>query len=205
MAPAPPRKRARCQPKQDAWSWKTENDNDATPSTLRCFPAREPGVQLSAADNHTPLDLFKLFFSEDAVETICHNTNKQAARNVARGAKYRWVDVGVADIYKYMGLIFYMGLMKLRHISDYWRKDTIYSFLFPPVMVRDRYRAISWNVHTRDTDEERVNDAQTGTSAHDGLFRLRPLMNTIQNACKAFYHPHRNIAVAQHMVACQGA
>lgn len=204
IAPAPPRKRARCQPKQDAWSWKTENDDDATPSTLPFLPAREPGVQLSAADNHTPLDLFKLFFSEDAVETLCQNTNKQAAGNIARGATYRWVDVGVAEFYKYIGLLFYMGMIKLRDINDNW-KNTIFSLPFPAeLMARDRYRTISWNVHMSDPDEERVNDAQTGTSAHDGLFRLKPLMNTIQNACKAFYHPHRNIAVDQHMVACKG-
>ncbi|XP_012674943.2 uncharacterized protein LOC105893132 isoform X2 [Clupea harengus] len=77
IAPAPPRKRAKSQPRQVPLSWKTEkDDDDATPSTLPFLPAREPGVQLSAADNHTPLDLFKLFFPEDAVETLCHNTNK---------------------------------------------------------------------------------------------------------------------------------
>src|SRR4029434_9044618 len=163
IAPTPPRKKARCQAKPDPLPWKTENDNDATPSTLRFLPAREPGVQLSAADNHTPLDLFKLFFSEDAVETICHNTNKQAARNVARGAKYRWVDVGVAEFYKYIGLFFYMGMIKLRDINENW-KNTIFSLPFPAeLMARDRYRTISWNVHMSDPDEERVNDAQTGT------------------------------------------
>lgn len=50
---------------------------------LQFLPARKPGVQLSTGD------LFKLFFSEDAVETLCWNTNKQSARNSARDAKYR--------------------------------------------------------------------------------------------------------------------
>ena len=205
IAPTPPRKRARCQPKPDLLSWKSEGDNDATPSTLRFFPAREPGVQLNAADNHTPLDLFKLFFSEDAVKTLCQNTNKQAARNIARGAKYRWVDVGVDEFYRYIGLVFYMCMIKLDHISDYWRRNTIFSIPFvAEVMARNRYQTISWNVHMSDPSEDRVNDAKRGTSAHDKLFRLKPLMYTIQNACKAFYHPRRAIAVDERMVASKG-
>ena len=52
-----------------------------------------------------------------------------------------------------------------------------------------------------DPDEDRVNDAKRGTSAHDRLFRLKPLMDTIRNACKAFYQPRRNIAVDERMVA----
>ncbi|XP_031427813.1 uncharacterized protein LOC105902382 isoform X2 [Clupea harengus] len=204
-APATPKKKARRQSNQEPFSWKTETDDDAAPSKMRFFPAREPGVQLNAADNYTPVDLFKLFFSEDAVKTLCHNTNKQAARSIARGAKYKWVDVGVTEFYKYIGLIFYMGMIKLDHISDYWRRNTIFSILFPgEVMARNRHSTIAWNLHMSDPDEDKVNDANRGTSAHDRLFRLKPLMNSIQLACKAFYQPRRHISVDERMVASKG-
>ncbi|XP_060779637.1 piggyBac transposable element-derived protein 3-like [Neoarius graeffei] len=165
----------------------------------------EPGVQLSTEDNHTPLDLFRLFISEDAVETLCRNTNKQAARNIARRAKYRWVDVGVAEFYRYLGLVFYMGMLKLGHITDYWRRNNIFSVPFPAeVVTRDRYRTIFWNVHMSDPNEDRGNDAKRGTSAHDKLFRVKPLMDTIQIACKAFYHPHRSLSVDDCMAPSRG-
>ncbi|XP_030647596.1 piggyBac transposable element-derived protein 4-like [Chanos chanos] len=201
----PPRKKARCQPSQQQLSWKTESDGDASPPPLRFLPAREPGVQLSTGDSHTPLDLFKLFFSEEAVETLCRNTNKQAARSVAGGAKYRWMDVGVVEFYRYIGLIFYMAMVKRDRIADYWRTNSVFSLLFPSrVMSRDRYRTISWNVHMSDPDEDRINDAKRGTSEHDRLFRVKPLMCTIQSACKAFYHPRRNLAVVERMVPYKG-
>ena len=162
-------------------------------------------MQLSAKDNHTPLDLFKLFLSEDAVETLCHNTNKQAARNIARGATYRWVDVGVAEFYIYIGLVFRMGMINLPDTNDYWRTGSIFTVIFPrEKMARYRYQTISRNLHMSDPDEDRVNDAKWGTSAHDKLFRLKPLMNTIQNACKAFYQPRRNIVVDERQVARKG-
>ncbi|XP_030640078.1 piggyBac transposable element-derived protein 4-like [Chanos chanos] len=202
---APAKKKARRLPSRQPLSWKTESDGDAAPPTLRFLPKRKPGVQLSTGDSHTPLDLFKLFFSEEAVETLCRNTNKQAARNAAGGAKYKWLDVGVSEFYSYIGLIFYMATIKRDHITDYWRKNSIFSIPFPSqVMSRDRYRTISWNVHMSDPDEDRANDAKRGTSEHDRLFRVKPLMCTIQTACKAFYHPRRSLAVGERMVPCKG-
>nr|XP_055049625.1 piggyBac transposable element-derived protein 4-like [Misgurnus anguillicaudatus] len=106
-------------------SWKTETDIDVVPHTLRFFPAREPGPQLSPADAHTPLSLFKMFFPEDAVSTLCHNTNAQAARAKAKGSKYKWKDVSVTEMYRYIGLLFYMAMVKLISIRDYWRQDDV--------------------------------------------------------------------------------
>ncbi|XP_064179982.1 activating transcription factor 7-interacting protein 1 isoform X1 [Anguilla rostrata] len=183
-------------------SWKTEKAADVAPPAMRFHPAREPGVQLRPAEAHTPLDLFKLFFSTDAVKTLCRNTNEHAARAIARGSKYKWADIGMEEFYKYIGLIFYMALLKLNDIRDYWRQSNIFSVAFPAtIMTRDRYRAICWNVHMSNVDEAQENDRKRGTPEHDKLFRVRPLMDTIQHACKAFYHPRRNLSVDERMVA----
>ncbi|KAJ8377795.1 hypothetical protein AAFF_G00251140 [Aldrovandia affinis] len=163
--------------------WKTETAPDEAPPVSRFQPARPPGVQLNLADNHTPLDLFKQYVTRDAVNTLCRNTNKQAAMAQAKGSKYTWTDVGVEEFYKYIGLLFYMAMVKLHDIRDYWRQNTIYSLAFPvTIMTRDRYRAISWNVHMSDPDKDQENDRKRGTPQYDKLFRLRPFMDTIQHA-----------------------
>lgn len=59
-------------------------------------------------------------------------------------------------------------------------------------------------MYTSDPNEDRMNDAKRGTSEHDRLFRVKPLMYTIQNACKAFRHPCRSLAVDECMVPCKG-
>nr|XP_055054362.1 piggyBac transposable element-derived protein 4-like [Misgurnus anguillicaudatus] len=185
-------------------SWKTETDIDVVPHTLRFFPAREPGPQLSPADAHTPLSLFKMFFPEDAVSTLCHNTNAQAARAKAKGSKYKWKDVSVTEMYRYIGLLFYMAMVKLISIRDYWRQDDVFSVPFPAtVMSRERYRTISWNVHMSHPEDDKVNDRKRGTAEHDRLFRVKPLMDTIRQACINLYHPKRNLAVDERMVACK--
>ncbi|XP_067226594.1 piggyBac transposable element-derived protein 4-like [Chanodichthys erythropterus] len=190
--------------KQSTLSWKTETDIDMVPQTLRFLPAREPGPQLRPADEHTPKSLFKMFFSEDAVSTLCQNTNAQAARAVSKGCRYKWTDISIVEMYRYIGLLFYMAMVKMSSISDYWRQDSLFSVPFPAtIMSRDRYRTISWNVHMSHPDEDKENDRKRGTADHDSLFRVKPLMDTIRLACKAIYHPKRNLAVDERMVACK--
>ncbi|KAJ8367236.1 hypothetical protein AAFF_G00323820 [Aldrovandia affinis] len=182
--------------------WKTETAPDEAPPVSRFQPARPPGVQLNSAENHTPLDLFKLYVTRDAVNTLCENTNKQAAKAQAKGSKYTWTDVGVEEFYRYIGLLFYMAMVKLHDIRDYWRQNSIFSCPFPATIIsRDRYRAISWNVHMSDPDKDQENDRRRGTPQYDKLFRLRPFMDTVQHACKTFFHPRRNISVDERMVA----
>lgn len=177
-----------------------ESDDDVAPTPLKFLPARKPGVKLSSGDDRTPLDFFKLFFSDDAVETLCRNTNKRAARSTAC-----WTDVGAAEFYSYIGLIFYMSMVKLKNTAAFWRENSIFTIPFPSqVMSKDRYQALSWNEHMSDPDEDRINDTKTGTSEHDRLFRVKPLMETIQKACKSFYHPSRSLVVDERVVPCTG-
>ncbi|XP_051739538.1 piggyBac transposable element-derived protein 4 isoform X3 [Ctenopharyngodon idella] len=185
-------------------SWKAETDVDMNPKPLRFLPAREPGPQLSLAESHSPLSLFKLFFSESAVSNLCHNTNAQAARALAKGRKYSWTDVSVDEMYRYIGLVFYMATVKMSSIADYWRQDSLFSLPLPAtVMSRDRYRTISWNLHMSHPDADKEHDKKRGTAEHDQLFRIKPLMDTIRLACKTFYHPRRNLAVKERLVACR--
>ncbi|XP_056092682.1 piggyBac transposable element-derived protein 4-like [Rhinichthys klamathensis goyatoka] len=190
--------------KQSTLSWKTETDIDLVPQTLRFLPAQEPGPQLRPADTHTPQSLFKVFFSENAVSNLCHNTNAQAAGAIEKGRKFKWTDVSISEMYRYIGLVFYMAMVKMSSIKDYWRQDSLFSLPFPAtIMTRERYRTISWNVHMSHPDADKENDRKRGTPEHDRLFRVKPLMDTIRHACKAIYHPRRNLAVDERMVACK--
>lgn len=52
-------------------------------------------------------------------------------------------------------------------------------------------------------DQDKENDRKKGTAKHDCHFRVKPLMDTIRDACKAIYHLKRNLAVVERMVACK--
>lgn len=52
-----------------------------------------------------------------------------------------------------------------------------------------------------DPDQDVESDMKKGTPEHDRLFCLKPLMISIQDACKAHYHPHQNLVIDERIVA----
>uniref|UniRef100_A0A8C6SX46 PiggyBac transposable element-derived protein domain-containing protein n=1 Tax=Neogobius melanostomus TaxID=47308 RepID=A0A8C6SX46_9GOBI len=182
--------------------WKTQNDVDTAPPRKIFVPKREPGPQVDLSPDYSPMDLFSLFIDKSSVSVLCSNTNKQAAKNIAKGKKYTWTPLQESELFKYMGLLFYFCTVRLPSIESYWRKDTVFSQYLPPrVMSRDRFRMISWNIHMSNPEEDVVNDQRKGTPQHDKLFRLKPLLVSLTTACKAHYHPKQNIAIDERMVA----
>ncbi|XP_061095797.1 piggyBac transposable element-derived protein 4-like [Conger conger] len=182
--------------------WRSTARPDPPPLPKSFLPARPPGPQLRPTDPHSPLELFQMYFSRDAVDTLCRNTNKQAARNICPGGKYAWVDIDVAEFHKFMGLTFYTALVELGDIDSYWRRDHLFSVPFPAtVMTRDRYRLISCSLQMSDPDEDVENDMKEGTADYDRLFRLKPLLEVLRAACLSLYHPRRNLSVHERMAA----
>ncbi|XP_034531492.1 piggyBac transposable element-derived protein 4-like [Notolabrus celidotus] len=188
-------------PGDTASSWKSERDLDIVPKSIRFTPARPPGHQLNTNSTYTPLDLFKLFLSNEAASTISNHTNKQAAKNVACGKKYSWTDLNRQEFFKFVGLTFYFALVKLENIQGYWKRNTIFSVPFPAnVMVRDRFRMILWNIHMSDPEEDVENDKKKGTPGYDHLFRLRPFLDNLKHAFRTYYHPKQNLTVQEKVV-----
>ncbi|XP_042349840.1 piggyBac transposable element-derived protein 4-like [Plectropomus leopardus] len=195
----------RLETKPEILSWKTQADPDVCPEPKKFAPARPSGHQLNSNTSYTPIDLFKLFLSNDAAQTICQHTNKQAAKCIKKGKRYSWTDISVQEFFKYVGLNFFFALVKIGNIQDYWKKNTIFSLSFPAtIMPRDRFRVITWNIHLSDPDKDAENDRKKGTPDYDHLFRLKPLMDTIKNACRAFYHPRQNLSINERIVTTKG-
>ncbi|XP_027859071.1 piggyBac transposable element-derived protein 4-like isoform X1 [Xiphophorus couchianus] len=188
-------------PETRAGQWNTEEDADAAPVVSRFQPRRTPGPQMDLMSNHSPSELFLLFFAADTVKTICDNTNRYAAKNQANGKKYKWAELDTEELYRFFGLLIYMSLVQLPSVQDYWRQNHFLSVPTPAkVMTRDRFRTIMWNLHPSNPEEDVKNDKKKGTPGYDKLSRLRPVYDDILNACQAYYQPKRELAVDERMV-----
>ncbi|XP_046874079.1 piggyBac transposable element-derived protein 4-like isoform X3 [Hypomesus transpacificus] len=201
-SPAQSAAQSAAQPQQSSEPWRTESDPDTAPQVSRFMPRRTPGPQVDFHSTYTPKDLFLFYFAADTLRTLCRNTNKQATINQRKGSKYQWTDIDVEELHKFLGLLMYTSLVTLPSIQDYWKQNHILSVPFPAtVMPRDRFRTISWNIHLSDPEEDVKNDQLKGTQQHDKLYRVRPLMDEIRTACKAYYHPKKELSVDERMVA----
>ncbi|XP_030604467.1 piggyBac transposable element-derived protein 4-like [Archocentrus centrarchus] len=138
------------------------------------FPAQKKAGSPVYVDGPSPAELFKMYFDRAAVKRLCANTNKNAAKNIAAGRKLKWTELTEAELYRYIGLTLYMGLLKLPKVRDFWRASSIFHVRYPAeVMSRDRVLAISWNLHLSNPAEDALNDSRKGTDDYDCLHRIR--------------------------------
>ena len=94
-----------------------------------------------------------------------------------------------------------MAFMK-QPIQDFWRKkNNVFAVSYPSrVMCRERFRTILWNVHPSDPEADKENDQKKGTPDHDKLFRVKPLLDDLRTACRAYYVPEQALSVDESMV-----
>lgn len=177
--------------------WKGTDEEDIAPEQLPFEPARTPGAQLSHEESYSPLQLFQLFFTASILETVVKNTNKVGKAE----HDTKWRDITVRDMYSYLCMLIFMGLLKLRTLADYWRRDELCSFPFPcSVMSGKKFHSIAAAIHLSDPEDDAANSEKKGTPDYDRLGKIKPIYEELRKACKAIYHPKQNIAVDERMV-----
>ncbi|KAM6971859.1 piggyBac transposable element-derived protein 4-like [Aplochiton taeniatus] len=134
--------------------------------------------------------------------TLCANTNANGARRTRLGARPPWVPVTVPEMYGYVSLVLFTGLLRGPPIATYWSNRRLYKFPFPrSVMTSDRFKAITGSLHLSDPQAEEMNKGKRGGQDHDQLFALKPLMNQLRVAFRDFYQPHKDLSIHERVAA----
>lgn len=185
----------------DTGRWRDMNEDDFEPPQPRFRPERVPGPQLNRTANYTPLELFQLFFSTTVIDTLVKHTNANGRKKTQEHQK-PWNTITREDMYSFLALVLYMGMVPLKAMTDFWRGSRLYSLPFPPsVMSSNRFLAISRSLHMNDPAVESANDLKKGTPGYDKLCRVKPLYEQILAACYTFFHPYQHVSVDERMVA----
>uniref|UniRef100_A0AAV2LPJ5 PiggyBac transposable element-derived protein domain-containing protein n=1 Tax=Knipowitschia caucasica TaxID=637954 RepID=A0AAV2LPJ5_KNICA len=175
--------------------WRDIDEPDVPVPKLRFRPSRLVGPQLSLTSSYSPLQLFQLYFDSDVMSTLMTNTNAYGRRQP------HFSPVCLKDMYSYIALVIYMGLVPLKTLLDYWRSSRLFTLPFPSrTMNRVRFNQISRCLHMNDPEVELENDLKKGSPEHDRLCRVRPLYERLLVACQAHYHPHQHISIDERMV-----
>lgn len=185
----------------DGEKWRSVEEEDIEPPQPRFRPGRCAGPQLNRTAHYTPLELFQLFFSATVIDTLVKNTNAYG-KIKHQAQKEKWVPVTAADMYSFISLVLYMGLVPLKTLKEFWRGSELFRLPFPAsVMPCRRFLAISRSLHMNDPAVEAANDQKKGTPGFDKLCKIKPLYEQILEACCTFFHPHQHISIDERMVA----
>lgn len=156
-----------------------------------------------APGTNEPIDWFFLLCDDNLLEKIVSATNKNAWKILfspnlkVKSRINNWQELTVAELKKFIGLIFHMGTVKINRLNDYWKTDRMFNFGFVrSQMSRDRFLLILRCLHFYESDEETVPD--------DRLYKVRLLIDYFNQKMKTIYYPCRELSIDEGMVLWRG-
>uniref|UniRef100_A0A3B5AKH3 PiggyBac transposable element-derived protein 4-like n=1 Tax=Stegastes partitus TaxID=144197 RepID=A0A3B5AKH3_9TELE len=181
----------------DGRAWCDTEVPDTTPTLPPFCSARTPGSQLIGTVDYTVLELFQQFFTNTILLTLIKNTN-----TYGRATYKPWVDITLKDIFSFLSVVIYMGVIKVPNLTDYWRQGRLYSFPYPKsVITGKKFLSILHALHLSSPEDDAENEKAKGTATFDRLGKIKPMYTEIRNVCRNNYHPGQHISIDERMVA----
>ena len=149
----------------------------------------------------SPKEVFELFFSDDLMQLMVLESNRYAEEVMGSEKFQKWTKISVEEMKAFLGFSILMGICQLPSIKDYWKKNEYLHY--SPIadrIPRDRFLEISRYVHFTDN----ATLQPRGSSGHDRLGKVRPIINHLSVKFSELYHPHKEVAVDKAMVKFQG-
>ena len=141
--------------------WKT-NPDDFRPRHRSAYTQQSGCTTVLPPE--TPAKLyFGLFWDDECIQHIVDETNRYAnqQRELNPPPPYaaKWTDVCKADIETFLGLCLLMGIIKMPHRHDYWRRTKwLLETKFNDIMTRDRFDLIWRYLHLQNNGNNQGTD-----------------------------------------------
>lgn len=109
-----------------------------------------------------PLDFYEMLLTRDIIEVIVHETNLYATQELTKedidvkekSRLHSWKPIDVPEMYRFLALLGWMGLVQLPCILDYWRIHRLYNLPFArQIMPRNRFELLLKFVHFSDNEQ----------------------------------------------------
>ena len=205
----PPKKAATSKKVTKATSKKKEA---VPPSNLPAVPEYTPlvpryeqheAVGLPQEYCTSEVGVFKQLFVPDIWEAICANTNayyrhREPQPEAEVSIKPRlWRDITIGELKVWIGLLFYMGIVRCPSTADYWSDECRQAPM--SAMSLTRFHQIKRFLHIAPLEKP-----DSGEKAREWWEKLEPMSSIAQQRCRECYLPSSNVAIDEMMVKCEG-
>ncbi|XP_068167873.1 piggyBac transposable element-derived protein 4-like [Antennarius striatus] len=161
------------------------------------------GPQHSLGDDADTRDYFRILFPDSLFEHMVEQTNKYALYRQRRSGKPdpHWHPTDVREMKAYVGLNILMGINQLPDTGMYWASDIfIGNAGFKKTMTARRFEKLTQYLQLCDHESEPVR----GERGYDGLFKVRPLLDVVENTMWDAYVPNRCLTIDRCAIVMKG-
>uniref|UniRef100_A0A1B6BYD3 PiggyBac transposable element-derived protein domain-containing protein n=1 Tax=Clastoptera arizonana TaxID=38151 RepID=A0A1B6BYD3_9HEMI len=155
-------------------------------SGLKQFPA-----------GNQPIDYFNLLFKDNFYDLITQETNKFSKEifirpHLPRSRITEWRDLSTEELKKFIGLVLYMGIVKLNRVTEYWNTNEKFNLKFVSSrMSRDRFLGIRQAFHLVSNSDE--------PTSQNPLKKILPLLEYLHETMESVCDPGKNICIDESM------
>jgi hypothetical protein len=137
----------------------------------------------------------------ELMNMLVENTNIYACLKVLEKPTYgnadgSWTDVTVPELYRFIGLLIYMGFVQVPTLSRYWSTTPLHAGLWARhFMTRNRFKSLLAMLHVTNPGVD---------EPADRLAKIRPLLIHIKRRCMELYQAKVDVSVDERMVKSKG-
>ena len=125
---------------------------------------------------------------------VCYNYLHYATSNIS----YSQIpNLGLTkdELFSFLGIVIAMGVSPLPRLQDHWsRHPALNSPYITRNMINKRFRNILSSLHFNDTSNpDETPQMNREDPRYDPLYRVRPFLTLISQACRSNYQPHHSV------------
>ena len=153
-------------------------------------------------DRRKPIDFFKLFVTDELINTMVLETNKYAKQEInkhrplKRSSRLKdWKAINADDMRNFLGFLPHMGCVKLPSFEHYWAKNELYGFpVFSREMPRNEFQLMVRFLHFVDNEN----------SPGGRLSKIMPLVAQFNNKMATIYTSDKKLSIGESMMLWRG-
>nr|CAI5836004.1 unnamed protein product [Callosobruchus analis] len=161
------------------------------------------GYAATLINNLSTYSCFRSIVDDKIIDEMVNQTNLYASQvmadseDVSKESRLnRWVPTDKEEMLKFIGIVAYMGMVRMPSLEKYWSNDELFHIsIIPRIMPRNRFQLLLRMWHFSNNE-----DCPEG----DRLHKIKPLLDALVNNFQAIYTPGRKFCIDESVVPFQG-
>ncbi|XP_043471970.1 piggyBac transposable element-derived protein 4-like [Leptopilina heterotoma] len=144
----------------------------------------------------SPIEIFFCLFPESLINLLVEQTNIYLLQK--RGKQK---EVNQTELLTFLGINILMGIKRPKSYRDCWSMNPqLHDHYISELMTVNRFGFFLSHLHLSDNTKEPTR----GSPEYDKLYKIRPLVTTLNETFKKYYLPKKNQAVDESMINFKG-